>query len=345
MSASVAVALYGDVREVGDALGRLRPRLLLPALALGFGALVLRWLRWHRFLYLVSPTEQLRAAPSAGVYAAGAAMKVTPGQVGEWVKSYYVETLGGASAARTSSIVFAERITDTIALLLLASSGLVVYRTAFWVVGFAALIPVALLVSLRHPSAAAAVSRVMMRVPVLRRLFPHLDEFYAAARTLLTWRRLTLGIVLGFAAWAAEAGAYWFALWGVGVEPSWTLLLQAAFGWAVATLAGGLLLTPAGLGVAEGGLVALAVTLVDGLGRGPAAAAALLSRLVTLWLGVALGLLTMALFARGLGRRARPHRAGPVPTRDRREHAPVQSRGERASAPATSPASGEPPQG
>jgi len=293
----VGIAVYGDAREVSSAFSNFRRSLLLPSLLLGLGALVLRGVRWHWFLSLVGG-QRLPPWRSAQVFAAGTAMQVTPGRVGEWVKSYYVEALGGPPAARTSPIVLAERITDMLGLVLLAASGLLVYRTAFWVVAVSALIAGGLLFSLVHDATAALVSRTVARLPLVRQLVPHVEEFYGAARLLLTPRTLVVGAALAFASWVCEAAAFWCVLWGVGAEPSWTLLYVATFIWPVASLAGGLFLTPGGLGVAEGGLTGLTQALVDGLGRGPAAAAALLARLATLWLGVALGLLAMAALSR-----------------------------------------------
>lgn len=314
------IAVYGDAREVSSAFSSFRRSLLLPSLALGAAALLIRGLRWHWFLHLVG--GGIPPSRSAQIFAAGTAMTVTPGRVGEWVKSYYVEVLGGPAAARTSPIILAERITDMLGLVLLAASGLLVYRTAFWVVAISALIAGGLLFSLVHDPTAALVSRSIARLPVVRRVVPQVDEFYGAARLLLTPRTLVVGTALAFFSWVCEAAAFACVLWGVGAEPSWTLLFVATFIWPVASLAGGLFLTPGGLGVAEGGLTGLTQALVTGLGRGPAAAAALLSRLVTLWLGVALGLLAMGLLSRATrardpaGEAVRPAPGAPLPERE-----------------------------
>ena len=300
---SLGVALYGDVREVGGAFHAFRVGWLAPAIVLGFAAHAIRWARWHWFLRRVTRDEDatLSYARSIEVYAAGVAMQVTPGRVGEWVKSYYVRALGGPPEPRTAPIVLAERVTDMLGLVLLSAAGLFVYRTAFAVVAASAALAFAILFSLTHAPASRLVAGLLARLPLARRLVPRVDEFYAAAAGLLTLRSVPAATLVAFGSWVAEALAYWCVLRGVGVEPSTTLLLQAVFIWPVAMLAGGLLLTPAGLGVAEGGLTALAVTLVAGLARGPAAAAALISRVVTLWLGTAIGLVTMLRLARRLG--------------------------------------------
>jgi uncharacterized protein (TIRG00374 family) len=289
---SVGVAFYADAGEVLDAIRGFEPFAGLAAVALGLAAFVLRGWRWHWFLRRVGEPRISRAA-SADVYAAGFAMTVTPGRVGEWVKSYYVQALGGPPAARTAPIILAERITDMLGLVLLAAAGLFVYRTAIWVVAASGALALFLLLTLTHRPTGRLTARALARIPVLRNLVPHAEEFYASAAGLLTPRTIPTATAIAFASWVCEAAAYWCVLVGIGVEPSGRLMFQAAFIWPVASLAGGLFLTPGGLGVAEGGLAALGASLVDGLARGPAAAAALLARFATLWIGVGIGLLAM----------------------------------------------------
>lgn len=296
---SVASTLYADAGDVAEALRDLDESWVLPALVLALAAHAIRGVRWHYYLALVSePGELLPVPRSAAIYAAGVAMQVTPGRVGEWVKSYYVGRAGGAPAARTAPIVLAERVTDLLGLVVLAASGLLVYRTALPVVAVSALLALGLLAILRSPRLARRVARIIERIPLLRRLAPHAEEFAGASDVLLTWRPLAVATVISFVSWIAEVGAYWLVLHGLGIEATSTTLFQAAFVWPVATLAGGLLLTPGGLGVAEGGLVTLANTLIDGVVRGTATAAALVTRGVTLWIPTAIGLLAMLYLSR-----------------------------------------------
>src|SRR5204863_5250745 len=58
-------------------------------------------------------------------------MGLTPGKSGEVTKSYWLREIAGpqrAPLARTAPIVFAERLVDGIAMLLLATSGLISFR-------------------------------------------------------------------------------------------------------------------------------------------------------------------------------------------------------------------------
>ena len=53
----------------------------------------------------------------------GLIMSVTPGKVGELLKSYLVKEVTGDPVSKTAPIIFAERITDFLSLLLIAIIG------------------------------------------------------------------------------------------------------------------------------------------------------------------------------------------------------------------------------
>jgi uncharacterized protein (TIRG00374 family) len=110
--------------------------------------------------------------------------------------------------------------------------------------------------------------------------------------------------LLSVVSWGCEVLAFYIVLLGVGVDGGGDLLLNASFIMPAATLASALLLTPGGLGVAEGGITGLSQVLLD-LPKSEAAVATLIIRFGTLWFGVIVGLVALAIISRTLaGRKA-----------------------------------------
>jgi uncharacterized protein (TIRG00374 family) len=105
--------------------------------------------------------------------------------------------------------------------------------------------------------------------------------------------------LLSVVSWGFEVLAFYVVLLGLGLEGGPDLLLKASFIMPAATIASALLLTPGGLGVAEGGITALSQILLE-LPRAEAAVAAIVIRFGTLWFGVLVGLVAMALLMRVL---------------------------------------------
>jgi uncharacterized protein (TIRG00374 family) len=107
--------------------------------------------------------------------------------------------------------------------------------------------------------------------------------------------------LLSVISWGFEVLAFYVVLLGIGVDGGGDTLLRASFIMPAATLASALLLTPGGLGVAEGGITGLSQVLLD-LTKSDAAVATLVIRFGTLWFGVIVGLVALALVSRRLGR-------------------------------------------
>jgi len=124
------VVAWGDAPAVASALWSFPPVLILPVILLTTWNYVLRWLRWNYYLRVLG-IHAVDRGDSALVFLSGFAMGLTPGKSGELTKSYWLREIAGPEQApvpRTAPIVFAERLVDGIAMLLLAATGLVTYR-------------------------------------------------------------------------------------------------------------------------------------------------------------------------------------------------------------------------
>jgi len=293
-----ALGLYGDFRDVYATLAGFQWN-LMPAL-LGVTALnyLVRYLRWRKLLKLASG-QVPGLWDDLLVFFGGTAMILTPGRVGEWVKSYYAQRLYGAPVARTAPIPLAERVSDSLAMLLLASAGLLLFgwgRAVFVVVGC---IAVAAIVALRHRGLALLLFRGLGRFPPARRLLPSMEEFHESSRLLFSLPGLSWALGLGLLAWSLECLTFFLLLAGLGRPLTWELAVQAAFIFPIATLAGSLSLMPGGMGVTEGGITGMTQAIV-GASRSVAVASALLVRALILGFGFVLGLVALAALTRRL---------------------------------------------
>ena len=300
------VIAWGDAPAVLRALSDFPPLLVVPVLLLTVWNYALRWLKWQWYLSVLGVTGLPRRTTTL-VFLSGFAMSLTPGKAGELTKSLFLKELAGAPIARTAPIVFAERLTDGIAMLLLASAGLVGFR-----LGAPALLAVAAgavlaVILIQARPLAHALFRLAERIRPVQKLVVSVEVAYDSARELLSWRRLAIAVGIGTISWAGECLALYVILLGLGARPGPTLLNQATFALASASLVGSASLLPGGLGAAEG-TVAGVLELLAGQPKEVAAAATLLIRACTLWFGVALGSVALA----ALTRRALRSPAAPV---------------------------------
>jgi uncharacterized protein (TIRG00374 family) len=204
---------------------------------------------------------------------------------------------------RTAPIVFAERLVDGIAMLLLATTGLVTYRFGIVALLLVAAAAIGAVAVIQARPLVHSVLRFFQRRPRTFRVASLLETVYDSARELLTWPRLALAVGVGVLSWGGECLALYVILLGLGAEPSLDLLNAATFALAAGSLVGSASLLPGGLGAAEG-TVAAVLDLVAHQPRDVAAAATLLIRVCTLWFGVTLGAAALVRLSVLVARRA-----------------------------------------
>jgi uncharacterized protein (TIRG00374 family) len=189
--------------------------------------------------------------------------------------------------------VVAERATDLLALVALALVGVEALAGNARILWAAVALVGALVALASWGRFAHWLIDLSAKLPAVGRLAPKLREFYDATRVLMHPTPLFLATLLSIAAWACECLAFWVVLHGFpGAHAS---LKLCTFIYAAMTIAGALSFLPGGLGVQEGGMVALLVSTAHGVGTATAAAATFITRLCTLWFAVAVGLVALSL--------------------------------------------------
>jgi uncharacterized protein (TIRG00374 family) len=193
--------------------------------------------------------------------------------------------------------VLAERITDGLAMLLLMGFGLTLYAPAR--PAFLALLALTLagLAILQSRALVERVSGLTVRLPYGQKIAPRLMTAYLSSQRLLSWRILLASTMISIVSWFGECIAFYYVLRGLGAPASFLLLQQATFIFAASTLFGLVSFLPGGLGVSEASSTGLLVLLIP-IASGPATTATIIIRFCTLWFGVTLGAIALAIFSR-----------------------------------------------
>lgn len=301
-----ALGLATDMGELGAALARFSASAFALALALTSANYVLRFLKWQYYLRLL----RLRVEPghSFVIFIAGFLMSVTPGKVGEVLRSVLLDESHGVPVERTAPIVVADRLSDLLALVLLMGAGALTPAVAgafgqAWLVGVAALgLCLFAIAAVQIPALGASLVALARRLPVIRRGGDRIALAYESLRTVGSAQVLALPLLLSVVGWFCECLAFWFVFHGFagGAADVFT----ATFVYALATVAGAVAMLPGGLGATEASMAGTLVALPTGLAAPEAAAATVLIRLATLWYAVVLGLVALPIH-KHLARRRR----------------------------------------
>jgi uncharacterized membrane protein YbhN (UPF0104 family) len=301
-----AFSIHADVRAVWQSLSHFSWWALAGALGLASVNYAVRFVRWQLYLHHIGVA--IPRTSSALVFLSGFALSVTPGKVGELLKSYLLREAHQVPVARSAPVVVAERISDLAALLALGVAGAAAYGVGggTMLAGGAALLFGLTVMS--RPALAAAAIRALTAPRRLGRFREPLATFHRGIADLVRPRPLAWATGLGVIAWLAECvgfAAICTAFPGVEVP-----LGLAVFIYASTTVAGALSFLPGGLLVTEAAMTVLLVRSSAGMDEATAVAATLLIRLATLWFAVAIGLVALAALGRS---RREPPRDAPGP--------------------------------
>ena len=269
---------------------------LLPAI-LGLVSLsyTVRFARWVYYLGLLE--VRIPLGTNAVIFAAGLSMAISPGKLGEVLKSVFVKDVAGAPVARTAPAVVAERATDGTGMIAWGLIGALAFSFGPWLLLlFLAFTAVGIAV-LRSKELSLLAEKILSKLPLLSRLAPHVRDFHGASNEILAFRPLAAASIVSFIAWGLECLAVYLCSLGVGAGKPFLVIV---FIFAVSSLAGVLSMLPGGIGVAEAGLAGM-FTSVAGLSGGLSVALTLVIRLATLWFATLIGIVGLLLVRRIVG--------------------------------------------
>ncbi len=225
----IALALWSDWQELAQALRSFPWNWLPLILGLALINFVLRVFRWHWWLELVG--VEISRYDSARIFGIGMLMVMTPGKVGELLKSYMVKNVTGTPMSVTAPVILAERIIDGIAMLMLASIGLIAFPeprarlvALLLLAGFTAGILI-----IQYRPLALRILGYAHHIPVVHRFADNLLTIYESSYTIFRPRNLLLALGVGIAAWGTTGLAFGGVLMGFGAPVNWQTAFMGIF--------------------------------------------------------------------------------------------------------------------
>ena len=293
---------YGDVSALAKVFGSFNGLAFAGALGLSFVGYLVRIVKWE--VYLRRLEISLPTWESALCSFSGMIGSITPAGAGSVLKSFLLREAYATPIARSAPVVVAERLTDLLALLILATIGVAGSGYGWPVIVVGTLLVGALVAVFAWAPAGKLAVNCCAAVPGVGRFAPRLEEARVAMQELVGPRVLAVTLLLSLVAWGGECVGAWLILNGLpGLSPSFE---QATFVYAFSTVAGALSMLPGGLIAAESSMIVL-LGITAGIEATPeiATAGTLMMRFATLWFGVPLGIAALVLFRRVTrGRRA-----------------------------------------
>lgn len=287
----ISIAVYGIVLAAMEDVGRMTASLAMLGIAgwisiIGLSSLniIVRFGRWQ--YYLVSLGYNINLLRSLQCFIAGFAFTITPAKAGEAVRSLYLKN-DGVGYTNSLAALFVERLTDLLAVVLMALAAAYSFEDYRWLVWLAGGITLSIL--------------PFVHSKLVRQLLLSLSTRYASGRlgavlgkiidlidssaSLLRSGPLYGGMILSLVACFSVCFMMYVALNMLGAAISMPLAVGI---YATGILVGALSFLPGGIGSAEAVMIGLLV--LAGVDLPTATAATLVCRIAALWYSIVLGL-------------------------------------------------------
>ena len=276
----VGMATLADWEAFGAAVSALPGLLWAQVVVLSLVSYLLRFSRWHHFI--VALGHKVPILRNLEIYLAAFALTLTPGKAGETIRSVYLHPYG-VSYPHSIGAFVSERLLDLVAVGALASLAVSMFpEQRLWM--FAAIACVVIVTLLLRSRLLSLIGRRAAGSSVAG----HAANLVATVRFLLSGRRVAVVAPLSLMAWMAQGVSLYLIVHALGYELTASTVIAI---YCLSILAGAASFIPGGLGATEAAIVLLLSA--AGVGQTDAITASLVSRSLTLWLAVGIGVVAM----------------------------------------------------
>jgi uncharacterized protein (TIRG00374 family) len=276
----VGMATLADWEAFGAAVSVLPGELWAQVVGLSLLSYLLRFARWHHFIGAMG--HKVPILRNLEIYLAAFALTLTPGKAGETIRSVYLYRYG-VSYSNSISAFFSERLLDLVAVGALASLVVSMFPEQ-WIWMLATIASIVIVILLLRSRLITLIGERASRNYVVG----HVTTLIADVRFLMFGRRVAVAVPLSLAAWAAQGLSLYLIVHAFGYALAVDTVVAI---YCLSILAGAVSFIPGGMGATEVAIALLLTTV--GVGQTEAIAASLVSRGLTLWLAVGIGVLAM----------------------------------------------------
>ena len=289
----LGLSVYANFNELIEAFGSYNWLMFPVVLILSLCNYVARFLKWE--YYTKTLNIKIERKMSFLIFLSSFVMSITPGKIGEVFKSYLLKEQNGTPISKSAPIVFAERITDFLSLVLLSIAGALMfgYGTVL-IFGFGAFF-VILVVIIGSKTISYAIIKFFEKFKFVSKISHKIHDAYDSIYQMVRFKELIVTILLSVVAWAFECFSFYLVINGFGIEnPAYINIFVATFVYGFATLVGAATMLPGGLGATDASMTGLLVLL--NIPKNISAASTLIIRGATLWFAVVVGIFAVMFY-------------------------------------------------
>lgn len=289
----LAFSIYADFDKLLNAFLQFNWLWLPVILSLSFLNYIFRFFKWHYYLKILE--IKLSYKTSFLIFLSAFTMSVTPGKMGEVLKSYLLKEENGTPVSKSAPIVLAERLTDFVSIVLLCILGSIVFKYQQVLIVIIGLFFILSIILLSIRGLSLKIIGFFERISFLKKHIQKIHTSYESVYVMLKIKPLIIATFISLISWFFECVGFYLVINifsnPIGLEIS---MLSATFIYAFSTLIGAIAMLPGGVGMTEASLTGLLV--LSNIPKDISVASTIMIRLATLWFAVLVGVFAIFVF-------------------------------------------------
>jgi len=282
----VIFILYNDVNQFSYQWTTIEIWYIPLILGLHFLVLLLRTLRQK--LLFDSLDVKITLKENLKIHMAGLSLIMTPGGMGQTIKTYYLKNKFDFPYSKTISVSLAERYHDLLGIILIIAI-LLFFRESFagWIImGVLAAILLAIFVLVRNQKVSRMILSKIPKISFLKRISENYDTIGVSLYSMTKRRVFLSSLGIDLVSWTVAAVAFYLSFLAFGLDVSFSDATYISF---VPITLGAISFLPGGFGVTEISMLGLLTKY--GLAPSVASALILFTRITSIWFFTIIGLI------------------------------------------------------
>lgn len=290
----LGLSFYANFEEVINAIEQFNWLYLIIILILSYLTFITRYFKWEYYLRLLD--IKISKSDSYQIFMSSLIMSVTPGKVGDLIKSYMLKKTYDIPVSETAPIVLAERITEFLSLLLIALVGIYFYNQGKLIVLLLIFMIFTLVLILSNKKTSSWLLSQLTNFGFIKKHINNFTIVLTNSHKMLQPIPFIIMILLSLISWLFEGFGFYLILstFEINISLGWSLFI-----YAFSIIVGSIAMIPGGLGVTEGSLTFLLIE--SGVAKNIAVAATFIFRIATLWFAIIVGVLSLVLYQKRKG--------------------------------------------
>ena len=258
--------------------------LILLLVSISWIPLLVRWQILLKKNNINIPTKK-----SFLLFLGGMSMTITPGHVGELIKSQLIKTIYNIPRTKTAPIIFVEKFYDLTGAIIASIIGIIILGmdTSLILISVSILIVIIFLIYYR-PIFEFILKRVT-KTKFFSKYSENLSDSYEIVRNSTTPQISSISFGLSVLYWIIISVAVHFILLSFGIES--ISILKTISIYSSSVIIGAISFIPGGLGITEGSLIGLFS--LEGIDISLALVLSVMIRILTMWYSVSIGFICL----------------------------------------------------